>query len=233
MRATPAAKYLASSAHRRATSAVLERALSRRHSGRRQSAAPGQARGRGGALAIGRLAVNAEGGLPTLGLGALARRTIVCQFDARMEHPERRPFSFDPIDRVLDDRGAYVAAALTVARAYLAYLEDGNPEVCPPLGSYDAGPSSCAQATLAAHSDRDGEKLLRLRDKAAKDFDRLRIDVVGATIRAPLHEMPVEVAEISPPPPALAKGVAAPALPMAVSAPALAQQWVSGSRRPG
>jgi len=90
------------------------------------------------------------------------------------------------------------------------------------------GPNSIAppkdqQATLAAHSERDGEKLLRLRDKAAKDFDRLRIDVVGATIRAPLHKMPVEVANISPPPPALAAGVAAPALPMAVSAPAMAK----------
>ena len=79
-------------------------------------------------------------------------------------------------------------------------------------------------ATLAAHFDRDGEKLLRRRDKAAKDFDRLGIDVVGATIRAPLHKMPVEVANISPPPPALPGGVAAPALPMTVNAPALAQR---------
>ena len=65
------------------------------------------------------------------------------------------------------------------------------------------GPNSLAtpkdqQATLAAHSDRDGDRLLRLRDRAARDFDRLRIDVVGATIRAPLHEMPVEVADVRP-----------------------------------
>ena len=56
------------------------------------------------------------------------------------------------------------------------------------------------QATLAAHTARDGEKLLRLRDKAAQDFDRLRIDVVGATINAPLHQMPVEPAAIRPGP---------------------------------
>jgi hypothetical protein len=90
------------------------------------------------------------------------------------------------------------------------------------------GPSSVAtfkdqQATVAAHLERDGEKLLRLRDKAAKDFDRLRINVVGATIRAPLHKMPVEPANISPPPAALARGVAAPALPVTVSAPAMAK----------
>jgi hypothetical protein len=95
-------------------------------------------------------------------------------------------------------------------------------------GALYYGPNSVAtpkdqQATLAAHSERDGEKLLRLRDKAAKDFDRLRIDVVGATIRAPLHKMEVEVANISPPPPALPRGVAAPATPMAVSVPAKTQ----------
>ena len=56
------------------------------------------------------------------------------------------------------------------------------------------------QATLAAHTARDGDKLLRLRDKAAQDFDRLRIDVVGATINAPLHQMPVEPAAIRPGP---------------------------------
>jgi hypothetical protein len=90
------------------------------------------------------------------------------------------------------------------------------------------GPNSVAtprdqQATLAAHSERDGEKLLRLRDKAAKDFDRLRIHVVGATIRAPLHKMPVEVADIGPPAPVLARGATVPARPITVSAPAMAK----------
>jgi hypothetical protein len=46
-------------------------------------------------------------------------------------------------------------------------------------------------ATLAAHSGRDGDELLRLRDRAALGFDRLRREVVGAMIRAPLHLMPV------------------------------------------
>jgi hypothetical protein len=31
---------------------------------------------------------------------------------------ELRRFSFDPIERVMANRGAYVAAALTIARAY-------------------------------------------------------------------------------------------------------------------
>jgi len=75
-------------------------------------------------------------------------------------------------------------------------------------------------ANLAAHSGRHGDQMLRLRDKAARDFDRVRIEVVGTTIRAPLHKMPVQVANIKPP--ALTKGVAAPPMspPVRLAAPA-------------
>ena len=59
-------------------------------------------------------------------------------------------------------------------------------------------------ATLAAQSGRDGAELLRLRDKTALDFDRLRREVVGGTIRAPLHLMPVEVGLINPMAPVIA-----------------------------
>ncbi len=45
-----------------------------------------------------------------------------------------RTFGFDPVSRVLADRGAYVAAALTVIRAYRVA---GSPTVCGPLGSYE------------------------------------------------------------------------------------------------
>ena len=58
---------------------------------------------------------------------------MVCSLDAEMDRPELRDFSFDPID-VLADRGAYVAAALTVIRAYQVA---GSPTVCGPLGSYE------------------------------------------------------------------------------------------------
>jgi RepB DNA-primase from phage plasmid len=66
-------------------------------------------------------------------VGDMVRRAVVCTLDARIERPELREFEFDPIDRVLQNRGAYVAACLTIARAYKAA---GAPEVCRPLGSY-------------------------------------------------------------------------------------------------
>ena len=66
-------------------------------------------------------------------VGDMVRRAVVCTLDAGVERPELREFKFDPIDRVLQNRGGYVAACLTIARAYKAA---GAPKVCRPLGSY-------------------------------------------------------------------------------------------------
>ena len=60
-------------------------------------------------------------------LGDMSRRGVLCRLDAERERPETRRFSFNPIHRVLADRGTYVAAILTIARAYKAA---GSPEVC-------------------------------------------------------------------------------------------------------
>lgn len=67
-------------------------------------------------------------------VGDMTRRALVCSLDAEMDRPELRTFGFDPIGTVLADRGAYVAAALTVIRAYRVA---GSPSVCGPIGSYE------------------------------------------------------------------------------------------------
>jgi putative DNA primase/helicase len=68
--------------------------------------------------------------------GDMTRRGLVANLDPKCERPELRTFAFDPVERVLDDRGAYVAAAITIARAYIAA---GSPDVgTTPLGSYGA-----------------------------------------------------------------------------------------------
>ena len=66
-------------------------------------------------------------------MGDMTRRTIECNLDPRMERPEPPEFSFDPIERVMANRGAYVAAALTIA---LAYRETGKRAACDPIASY-------------------------------------------------------------------------------------------------
>jgi hypothetical protein len=65
--------------------------------------------------------------------GDMIRRTLICNLAADVERPELRRFQSDPIARVLNDRGSYLAACLTIIRAY---QEAGSPEVCEPIGSY-------------------------------------------------------------------------------------------------
>jgi hypothetical protein len=65
--------------------------------------------------------------------GDMTRRAVLCSLDANEERPELRRFKFDPIARVLKNRGAFVAAALTIARAYSV---GGEPVDCTPIGSY-------------------------------------------------------------------------------------------------
>ena len=51
--------------------------------------------------------------------GDMTRRTLLCSLDAGVERPEERSFKRRPVDDVLDDRGRYVAAILTIIRAYI------------------------------------------------------------------------------------------------------------------
>jgi putative DNA primase/helicase len=51
-------------------------------------------------------------------VGDLVRRTLTCNMDVLQERPELRKFKFNPVQDVLTNRGKYIAAALTIARAY-------------------------------------------------------------------------------------------------------------------
>jgi hypothetical protein len=64
----------------------------------------------------------------------MTRRGLICNLDAVVECPETREFAFNPIERVLKDRGAYIAAALTISRAFIVA---GDKVSCGPLGSFD------------------------------------------------------------------------------------------------
>jgi hypothetical protein len=65
--------------------------------------------------------------------GDMVRRGLVCNLEALDERPELRVFQRDALEVAADNRGAYVAAALTIVRAYLAA---GAPSVGGPFGSY-------------------------------------------------------------------------------------------------
>ena len=67
-------------------------------------------------------------------LGDLTRRVITVNLDPEVERPELRQFDFDPVDRVLADRGKYIAAALTIGRAYVVAARPGR---LPRLASFE------------------------------------------------------------------------------------------------
>jgi putative DNA primase/helicase len=65
----------------------------------------------------------------------LTRRTLLCQLDAGIERPELRKFKRNVLETARAERGALVAAALTVLRAWhTAQLAAVNLE---PLGSFE------------------------------------------------------------------------------------------------
>lgn len=55
----------------------------------------------------------------------LVPRSITCRLDAGIERPETQKFDDDPMDKVLKDRGKYLAAAFTIIRAFAYRGEDG------------------------------------------------------------------------------------------------------------
>jgi putative DNA primase/helicase len=64
----------------------------------------------------------------------MVRRTIACTMDANLETPEGRKFKMNPLAMINLDRGKYVAAILTIARAYLVA---DRPNPLPPLSSFE------------------------------------------------------------------------------------------------
>ena len=56
-----------------------------------------------------------------------------------------RQFDFDPIERVLADRGKYIAAALTICRAYFVA---GRPDKAPKLASFEGWSDTVRSALL-------------------------------------------------------------------------------------
>jgi hypothetical protein len=67
-------------------------------------------------------------------VGDLTRRALLCSLDAKCERPERRSFATDPLAIVKADRGRYVAAALTILKAW--HLS-GDIIDLSPLGSFE------------------------------------------------------------------------------------------------
>lgn len=102
--------------------------------------------------------------------GDMVRRSLVCNLDAAVERPELRRFASKPIKQVLDDRGKYLAAALTIARSYIAA---GRPKDNVQTASYE-GWSRIVRSTLLWLGCIDPVKSIeraREEDPETRDFN--------------------------------------------------------------
>jgi putative DNA primase/helicase len=79
-------------------------------------------------------------------VGDMTRRALICTMDARMERPAEREFKGDPVETVLTSRGVYIAACLTIVRAYIAA---GRPKQhCVPMASFKLWSDTVRSALL-------------------------------------------------------------------------------------
>jgi Primase C terminal 2 (PriCT-2) len=78
-------------------------------------------------------------------VGDMTRRSLISSLDAKVERPELRTFRNNPVDLVFADRGRYVAAALTVVRAYIVA---GSPGLLQPKFASFEGWSDMVRSAL-------------------------------------------------------------------------------------
>ena len=78
-------------------------------------------------------------------VGDLCRRTITSRLDAKLENPQLRQFKNNPIQTILDDRGKYIAACLTICRAYIIA---GQPGLLPRLASFEGWSDTVRSALI-------------------------------------------------------------------------------------
>jgi hypothetical protein len=79
-------------------------------------------------------------------VGDLCRRTITSRLDSNLENPQLHQFEKDPIRKILDDRGTYIAACLTICRAYIVA---GRPGLLPRLASFEGWSDTVRSALVA------------------------------------------------------------------------------------
>ena len=91
-------------------------------------------------------------------VGDLCRRVIMASLDPRLERPELRVFKGDPISTILADRGAYVAACLTIC---LAYHKAGRPKKAKRLASFE-GWSDVVRSALIWLGEADAVDTMEL-----------------------------------------------------------------------
>ncbi|MBR1151556.1 bifunctional DNA primase/polymerase [Bradyrhizobium sp. JYMT SZCCT0428] len=108
-------------------------------------------------------------------VGDLCRRTIKSRLNAKMENPQLRQYEGDPISKILEDRGRYIAACLTICRAYIVA---GRPSLAPRLASFQGWSDTVRSALIWLGED---DPVKSMESQRAEDPQRVALsDVVRA-----------------------------------------------------
>jgi putative DNA primase/helicase len=78
-------------------------------------------------------------------IGDVCRRVISAALDPAMERPEFREFKSDPVQKILENRGAYIAAAIIICRAYFVA---GQPNKAKRLASFEGWSDTVRSALI-------------------------------------------------------------------------------------
>jgi putative DNA primase/helicase len=78
-------------------------------------------------------------------VGDVCRRVVTTTLNPGLERPELREFKTNPVAKVMSNRGTYIAAALTICRAYIAA---GRPQTAKRLASFEGWSDTVRSALL-------------------------------------------------------------------------------------
>jgi hypothetical protein len=118
----------------------------------------------------------------------LVEKTAICRLDAGKLKSEERTFDFNPFERVRANRGAYLAAVFTIARAFRA-AGCPKPEGVKTILGYD-GWSKWVQQPLMWLGMED--PFAKIEDARAEDPDREELDITITTLKKYHSVLPKE-----------------------------------------
>ena len=105
--------------------------------------------------------------------GDAVRRVVTCQLDPKMERPETKQFKGDPVKLIMADRGAYIAACLTICRAYIVA---GRPNRCGQIASFNGWSDTVRSALvwLGEADPLDTQEVARAEDPEVNEIQIMR-----------------------------------------------------------
>lgn len=123
--------------------------------------------------------------------GDVVRRGLISDLDPGLERPELRQYKGNPVEEILANRGLYVAACLTIVKAY---IEAGMPDKPPALASFEDWSDLVRGSLMWLGCD---DPLASMEASRSEDPDLLELKEVLAVLEAQFGTMMITAATIA------------------------------------